>query len=131
MRVFVVGLVGVMFSCGVENGDFDASFPDASTRCDAGDSGVADGGTSDAGPMNVSYSAQVQPIFDSRCDACHAWTYDAIVNQNGRITPGDPNASAIYTRTLAGDMPRGGGAPLSGTQQALLRDWILIGAPRN
>lgn len=128
--------------CGLfENGDYDANFPDrpdASIRWDAGvyrppDSGVVvvDAGMTDAGPMNVSYSAQVQPIFDSRCDACHAWNYDAIVNQNGRVTPGNLNASAIYTRTLAGDMPRGGGAPLTGTQQVLIRDWILIGAPRN
>jgi hypothetical protein len=124
-----------------ENGDYDASFPDApdaSVRWDAGvymapDSGsvVPDAGTVDAGPMNVSYSAQVQPIFDSRCDACHAWSYDSIVNQNARITPSNLNASAIYTRTLSGDMPRGGGAPLTGTQQVLLRDWILNGAPRN
>lgn len=128
--------------CGLfEHGDYDASFPEApslTVRWDAGvyqapDSGVVinDAGTTDAGPMNVSYSAQVQPIFDARCDACHQWSYDVIVNMNGRITPGNLNASAIYTRTLAGDMPRGGGAPLTGTQQVLIRDWILIGAPRN
>jgi hypothetical protein len=128
--------------CGLfEDGDYDASFPDrpdASIRYDAGvyhppDSGVVmmDAGTGDAGPQNVSYSAQVQPIFDSRCDACHQWNYDTIVNQNGRITPGNLNASAIYTRTLSGDMPRGGGAPLTATQQLLIRDWILNNAPRN
>jgi hypothetical protein len=128
--------------CGLfENGDYDASFPDApdaAVRWDAGvylvpDSGslVPDAGVVDAGPMNVSYSAQVQPIFDSRCDACHAWSYDTIVNMNARITPSNLNASAIYTRTLSGDMPRGGAAPLTGTQQVLLRDWILNGAPRN
>lgn len=128
--------------CGLfENGDYDAHFPDrpdASVRFDAGvyhppDSGVivTDAGMADAGPMNVSYSAQVQPIFDSRCDACHQWNYDSIVGMNGRITPFNLNASAIYTRTLGGDMPRGGGAPLTGTQQNLIRDWILNGAPRN
>lgn len=126
--------------CGLfENGDYDASFPDrpdASIRYDAGvyrppDSGVVmmDAGV-DAGPQNVSYSSQIQPIFDSRCDACHQWNYDNVVNQNGRITPGNLNASAIYTRTLSGDMPRGG-APLTGTQQVLIRDWILNNAPRN
>ncbi len=129
-------------ACGpFEGGDYDASFPalaDASVRLDAGvyrppDSGVVvpDAGTVDAGPMNVSYSAQVQPIFDARCIACHPWSYDTIVNVNARITPGNLNASAIYTRTLSGDMPRLGGAPLTGTQQVLLRDWILNGAPRN
>ncbi len=128
-------------ACGLfENGEYDASFPDrpdASIRYDAGvyrppDSGVVtvDGGT-DAGPMNVSYSAQIQPIFDARCDACHSWGYDNIVNTNGRIAPGSLNASSFYTRTLSGDMPRGGGAPLTATQQTLLRDWILNGAPRN
>lgn len=123
-----------------ENGDYDASFPelpDGSIRYDAGtyrppDSGVvtSDAGMNDAGPMNVSYSAQVQPIFDSRCDACHTWNYDTIVGVNGRVTPGNLNGSAIYTRTLSGDMPRSGG-PLTGTQQNLIRDWILNGAPRN
>jgi hypothetical protein len=92
---------------------------------------MMDAGMTDAGPQNVSYSAQIQPIFDSRCDACHQWNYDTIVNQNGRITPGNVNASAIYTRTLSGDMPRGGGAPLTATQQLLIRDWILNNAPRN
>ena len=128
-------------ACGLfENGDYDASFPelpDASIRYDAGvyrppDSGVVtvDAG-SDAGPMNVSFSAQIQPIFDARCDSCHSWSYDNIVNTNGRIAPGNVNASSFYTRTLSGDMPRGGGAPLTATQQTLLRDWILNGAPRN
>jgi|GEM_PF-5658754 hypothetical protein len=129
-------------ACGLfSDGDYDASFPDnpdGSIRYDAGvyrppDSGVVvmDAGMTDAGPANVSYSAQVQPIFDGRCDACHSWNYDTIVNVNGRVTPGNLNASAIYTRTLSGDMPRGGGAPLTGTQQNLIRDWILNGAPRN
>lgn len=128
-------------ACGLfENGEYDAHFPDrpdASIRYDAGvfmapDSGVviSDAGMTDAGPMNVSYSAQVQPIFDARCDACHQWSYDVIVGVNGRIVPGNLNASGIYTRTLSGDMPRSGG-PLTGTQQVLLRDWILNGAPRN
>ncbi|MFO0599435.1 MAG: hypothetical protein U0228_29275 [Myxococcaceae bacterium] len=121
------------------DGDYDASFPDyldPSIRYDAGtyhppDAGMTfDAGVGDAGPANVSYSAQVQPIFDSRCDACHAWSYDTIVNVNARITPGNLGASAIYTRTLSGDMPRSGG-PLTGTQVNLIRDWILNGAPRN
>lgn len=121
------------------NGDYDASFPDnpdGSIRYDAGvfmppDSGMPDAGMmGDAGPQMVSYSAQVQPIFDSRCDSCHSWNYDNTVNINGRITPNNLNASAIYTRTLSGDMPRQGG-PLTSTQQNLIRDWILNGAPRN
>lgn len=121
-------------------GDYDASFPDnpdAAVRLDSGvfvpsDAGTstADAGATDAGPMMVSYSAQVQPIFDARCDACHAWNYDTIVNVNGRITPFNLAASAIYQRTLSGDMPRSGG-PLTQTQLNLLRDWILTGAPRN
>jgi hypothetical protein len=129
-------------ACGLfENGNYDASFPDlpdGSVNLDAGvyrapDSGVvtSDAGTTDAGPAMVSYSSQVQPIFDSRCDACHQWNYDNIVGVNARITPNNLNASAIYTRTLAGDMPRGGGAPLTVTQQLLIRDWILTGAQRN
>ncbi len=121
-------------------GDYDASFPDApdaAVRLDAGvfmpgDAGTtpADAGATDAGPMNVSYSAQVQPIFDARCDSCHAWNYDTIVGVNGRITPGNLSASALYQRCLSGDMPRGAG-PLTTTQLNLLRDWILNGAPRN
>ena len=124
-----------------ENGDYDASFPDrpdASVRLDAGvymppdsGTGTSDAGAGDAGPANVSYSAQVQPIFDARCDACHSWSYDAIVGVNGRITAGNLNASGIYTRTQSGDMPRGGAGPLTGTQVGLIRDWILNGAPRN
>jgi hypothetical protein len=80
--------------------------------------------------MMVSYSAQVQPIFDSRCDACHSWNYDNLVGVNGRVTASNLSASAVYQRTLSGDMPRSGG-PLTQTQLNLLRDWILNGAPRN
>jgi hypothetical protein len=132
--------VCTMGGCGlIAGGDYDASFPDrpdASVRYDAGvfmpgDAGATmDAGTMDAGPMMVSYSAQVQPIFDSRCDACHAWTYDTVVNVNGRITPGNLTASAIYQRCLSGDMPRNAGM-LTQTQLNLIRDWILSGAPRN
>lgn len=123
-----------------ENGDYDASFPDkpdASVNLDAGvfmptDGGTTpvDAGTMDAGPQNVSYSGQVQPIFDARCDACHAWNFDNIVGVNSRVVAGNLNASTIYTRTLSGSMPQGA-APLTSTQQNLIRDWILNGAPRN
>ncbi len=127
--------------CGLfENGDYDASFPDApdgGVNRDAGvfmgtdgGGGGLDGGGGDAGPQDVSYSSQVQPIFDAKCDACHSWSYDNIVGQNGRVVPGNLNGSSMYTRTLSADMPRGS-APLTSTQQTLLRDWILNGAPRN
>lgn len=129
-----------MGACGlIAGGDYDGSFPDkpdAAVRLDAGtfmpsDAGTpVDAGTMDAGPMNVSYSAQVQPIFDSRCDSCHSWNYDTVVGVNGRITPGNLSASAVYQRTLSGDMPRNGGM-LTTTQLNLIRDWILNGAPRN
>lgn len=122
------------------DGGYDAEFPDApdgSVRLDAGtyrppDAGTmtTDAGATDAGPANVSYANQVQPIFDAKCDACHSWNFDSTVNQNGRIVPGNLGASAIYQRTLSGDMPRSGG-PLTSTQQNILRDWILNGAPRN
>ncbi|MFZ5443248.1 MAG: hypothetical protein ACOZQL_24790 [Myxococcota bacterium] len=121
------------------NGDYDASFPDrpdASVNLDAGvfmpgDGGtMMDAGTMDAGPQMVSYSAQIQPIWDSRCDACHQWGYDNIVGMNSRIVAGNLNASTIYTRCLSGDMPRGS-SPLTTTQLNLIRDWILNGAPRN
>lgn len=125
-----------------EGGDYDASFPDAPDASinrdagtfmsgDGGNTGM-DGGGMDAGPQDISYSAQIQPIIDAKCDTCHAgWAYDQIVNTNGRIVPGNLNGSAIYTRTLSGDMPRGGSSPLTPTQQSQLRDWILNGAPRN
>lgn len=122
-------------------GDYDASFPDApdaQVRLDAGtyvppaDAGTPprDAGTVDAGPMMVSYARDVQPIFDAKCDACHAWSYDTIVNQNSRIVPSNLSASTIYERTRLQEMPRSGG-PLTSTQQRLLGDWILNGAPRN
>lgn len=123
-----------------EGGDYDASFPDApdaSVNRDAGvfmsdgGTGGTDAGTGDAGPQDVSYSAQIQPIWDAKCDACHSWSYDNIVNTAGRVAPGNLNGSSMYTRTQSGDMPRGGVVPLTSTQQTLLRDWILNGAPRN
>ena len=129
-------------ACGrFPDGDYDASFPDkpdAAVNYDAGvfrppDAGVADAGTSDAGPANVSYSATIQPLLGAKCVTCHGAfsSYGNIVNSNNRIIPGNLNASNIYVRTLSGDMPRGGGAALTSTQQGQLRDWILNGAPNN
>lgn len=118
------------------DGDYDASFPEKAVTTINPDAGIFgfDGGTvvetqDDGGIQQVSYLSQLKPIFDAKCSACHNWTWANLVP--AEVTPGDPASSNVYTRTSSGDMPRGGATPLTSTQQRLLRDWILNGAPNN
>lgn len=98
----------------------------------------------------VSFSQDVQPIFNSRCTVCHgvgrnanlnlledashdslvgvqASGYDAIL-----VVPGNPDSSVLYnkvadTGVYGGIMPAAG-EPLSTGQTETIRNWIEDGA---
>ena len=105
---------------------------------------------------NIDYSNDIQPIFNNRCSNCHVKSggnpeagldldpgasWDALVNvpsqeQLGRllVVPGQPLDSVLFekincTTPNAGmRMPRGR-TPLPLAEQALIFDWIMLGAP--
>ena len=98
---------------------------------------------------NVSYSQQIQPIFTSRCIACHgsesglnlsSWTalMNSVGNQYGEniVVPGDAEASPLFEKVQSNNPELGqrmplNSAPLSGNQIELIRAWINEGAENN
>ncbi len=105
----------------------------------------------------VSFSGQIQPIFDHNCTVCHAVggiaeftgqllvaeeSFDSIVNQPSiqsdfiLVVPGDSSASLLCLKVssaspLVGSRMPLGGPPLSDDEIALIRDWIDQGAENN
>ena len=120
---------------------------------------AADGCDSIAGipiTWNVDYENDIQAIFNNRCSNCHVKSggkpaagldldpgasWDALVNapsqeQLGRmfVVPGQPSNSVMFEKinceipNAGMRMPRGRTAlPLA--EQALIFDWIMLGAP--
>ncbi|MEE8399612.1 MAG: PKD domain-containing protein [Desulfobacterales bacterium] len=107
-----------------------------------------------SGSSGVSFSGDIQPIFDAECTVCHfagggedddflALTsdvsYSRLVDQpasntpNTLVVPGDSSNSELYLRvsgTSTGSrMPTGG--QLSDADQELIRTWIDDGAANN
>ena len=107
----------------------------------------------------VSFSRDIQPIFNANCVVCHTGTagpqglsldsgkaYGNLVNVNSteapslkRVAPGSPDKSYIInklfgTQTQAGgsgaQMPFGA-QPLSQATISLIQQWITAGAPNN
>ena len=88
----------------------------------------------------VSYSADVQPIFNARCLACHGGTQGLYLTDYARvmaggnhgpvIVPGDPGQSRLIQYIRRGYMPYGG-APLSLAEIQVLVNWVAAGAPNN
>lgn len=106
----------------------------------------------------ISFSRDIQPIFETHCVACHLTgkepgklalgpkqAYANLVNAASsesslkRVRPGDPEASYLMHKLEGTHSDVGGqgvrmafGAkPLSLAQRHLLRDWIIAGAPQN
>jgi hypothetical protein len=104
---------------------------------------------------NIDYATDIQEIFATRCSNCHVdhagnpsagldldpdWSYDNLVNApsgTGEIlvVPGNPQASVLFQKINC-DTPAAGlrmprlrpDIPLA--EQALIYDWIMLGAPR-
>lgn len=88
----------------------------------------------------VSFQADVLPIFQARCVACHGGTSgldltdyaDALRGgDHGRvIVSGDVENSRLVRYVVSGYMPYGG-PPLSADQIQTLVNWVAAGAPNN
>ena len=95
-----------------------------------------------APPQFVSFSGDLQPIFDLNCNkqGCHDGvahdpdltpnnSYNALVN-GGFVNTTIPDQSILYTEVKSGSMPIGG-SPLSAGDVQKILDWIRNGAPNN
>ena len=88
----------------------------------------------------VSYQADVQPIFAARCVVCHGGTqwlyltdYESVIRGGAHgpvIVPGDLADSRLIWYINSGYMPYGGSA-LSQDQIQTLVNWVAAGAPNN
>ena len=87
----------------------------------------------------VSFAADVLPILESRCIACHGsgrvsggvdLTTYANLTASGVVTPGDSASSSLAQTVLSGDMPRSG-PKLTASQTQLIVDWINQGGLDN
>jgi mono/diheme cytochrome c family protein len=91
----------------------------------------------------ISFSASILPILESRCVNCHGGnktekgldlkTYEALMSGSEKgavITPGDAANSTLVTLVASGKMPKRG-PKLTPEQVQLLTDWINAGALNN
>lgn len=123
------------------------------------DAGTEPTGTNGPPPAEISFSQQIQPIFNSNgCVSCHGGSgglfltagqsYNNLVNVNAqagcttkkRVLPGNPNESVLYIRISANTpdtecgpnsrMPQGS-PRLPQSTIDLVREWIAQGAKNN
>ncbi|KAA3644065.1 MAG: hypothetical protein DWQ07_18285 [Chloroflexi bacterium] len=100
----------------------------------------ADGGSLSISPADISFQADVQPILNTRCVACHGGANDLYLDSYTNITrggkngpvifPSEPSNSLLIQYVASGYMPYGG-PPLTQTQLQTLVSWIVAGAPNN
>ena len=107
----------------------------------------------------VSFSRDIQPIFNANCVICHTGTsgpqglsldsgkaYGNLVNVNSteapslkRVAPGSPDKSYIINKLLGTQTQAGGSGaqmpfgaqPLAQSTISLIQQWITAGAPNN
>ena len=95
-----------------------------------------------APPQEVSFSGDLQPIFDANCttSGCHdekpshnpslvaGKSYNALMS-GGYVNTAVPNSSVLYNEVKSGAMPPTGA--LKQSQIQMILDWIRNGAPNN
>ena len=94
-------------------------------------------------PETVSYSNDIQPLWDQNCISCHksggtapdltsANSYAALTNNSKYIVAGNASISLVYklmTGTASPLMPTSG--KISDSKLAILEKWINAGALNN
>lgn len=86
-------------------------------------------------PEEVSFSADIAPLFASKCASCHGGgispdlradkSYGELTSK-GLVVAGDPDASELMIKINADH-----GVPLSATEKAMVQKWIEDGAQDN
>ena len=90
--------------------------------------------------QNVSFSGDLQPIFDANCSSsgCHGGAHEPLLTDGesynsimsgGFVNVAIPTESILYKVLQSGEMPPTGKLPSADIQ--LVLDWIKIGAPNN
>lgn len=90
------------------------------------------------GPGDDWYQWLDSRIFVKKCSMCHMGkeaaagvdvsSRDALV-ATGPVIPGNPEGSRLFDSLAKGRMPKGAMGPLSSAEIAVVRQWILRGAP--
>jgi hypothetical protein len=123
LNIFLVAAVGMSAAC-----NYKIEKVESATRR-PGDQGAG-------GAMLLNYDSLKSAIFSRKCVACHApggngfWAFD-VTSYRGvmvDVTPGKPDESELFKQVFDGKMPKG--SPLPPEEVELIRQWILIGAPR-
>lgn len=120
--------------------------------CDMGTE-PEDDETNGSQDSTVSYSQDIQPIFNNNCIGCHPGNGDLSLEASDsygnlvgvtsfsyaplkRVVPSKPDSSVLYQKIRANPtmdvgqrMPQGGA--LSGDQIEAIKTWIAEGAPDN
>ncbi len=86
-------------------------------------------------PTNVSYSADVQPIFDANCVGCHsggqspdlrpAWSYDELID-GGYVDTDFPCSSELYQKLIGSHDGRA-----TDEEELIILGWMDEGAEDN
>jgi uncharacterized membrane protein len=134
-RVGLAGLIVVLSFSSTACGSSPAAPTAASNPSPVRQSPTAAGG--------VGFSANVQPIFQSRCVSCHGGgrtnagldlsSYASVMkgSRSGPVVvPGGPGNSLLYQMVESDNMPASG-PPLTADQKETIRQWIQSGAPNN
>ena len=96
-----------------------------------------------AAGQNVSFEAQVLPIFEIKCGECHGssfpeldlilTSYEGVLDGSGYgivVSPGSLADSYLIEMIESGEMPQDG-EPLSSEELILIKSWIEQGALDN
>ena len=141
LTVIILALAGAV-ACGRTSSATTSSSPTSTSASSSG----------------VSFSRDVQPIFDANCVICHQGSsgpaglslqantsYANLVNTKStesplmRVSPGSPDKSYLLNKVLGTQNQAGGGgaqmpfgaSPLPQSQINLIQQWISQGAPNN
>lgn len=141
---FILMLTFVLTACGgqaVQNDSQPIDNPVEEVSEAESESANADSGAVD--PASISFSNDVQPIFEQYCTRCHGdskadeglilLTYASTMagSDNGEvIVVGDPGNSLLAQMIVNGEMPKRGAKPNAQEIQVIL-DWIKAGAKDN
>ncbi|MGD0612477.1 MAG: c-type cytochrome domain-containing protein [Anaerolineales bacterium] len=144
----VVGISILLAACSSQPGTTSSPSPTATTSQAAANPKapaanaptVTSGGSSSA---SVSFSKDVEPIFQSRCVTCHGGpnpqrglnlsTYASVMagSANGPVVvPGNPDSSRLIQMVTQGLMPKSG-PKLLPSQIQILTEWVQAGALNN
>ncbi len=139
--LIAVTVLAVSIGCQSRKTETPAPAANAADTLQSADS-VPD--TADA--SKLTYTADIKPVLDQRCDGCHAWmkSHHTLLAQKSAepetkglaiVYPAKPDSSVIVWR-VEGQLPSGkkidrmpkGKAPLSAEEIGKIRSWIEQGA---